>query len=317
MKIVALAGGVGGAKLADGLYRALPAGHLTVIVNTCDDFSHLGLRICPDLDTVCYTLAGMASQSTGWGREGESFAALDEVIALGGPDWFRLGDRDLGTHLVRTQRLQNGEPLSKITSDFCARWGIYATVLPMSNDPVATIVHTRQDGDLAFQEYFVRLKCQPEVTGFSFHGIDLTSPAPGVLEAIKAADAVVICPSNPWVSIAPILALSGLRKALQEKSIVMAVSPLIGGQALKGPAAKMFTELGWQPSAKAVANQYRDFLKTFLLDNADGDDCDAIRQWGIIPYATDIFMADIPGRIRLANEILGLISNQLGESQPS
>lgn len=317
MKIVALAGGVGGSKLADGLYRALPAGDLTVIVNTGDDFNHLGLRICPDLDTVCYTLAGLANSTTGWGREDESYAALSEVASLGGPDWFRLGDKDLGTHLIRTQRLQAGKRLSEITREFCDTWGVHATVLPMSDDPVPTLVQTSDQGDLAFQEYFVKLQCQPTVTGFTFGGVELAAPTGGLLEAIETADAVVLCPSNPWVSIAPILAIRGVREALQKKAITAAVSPLIGGRALKGPAAKMFSELGWQPSALAVASQYRDFLKYFLMDSADQDDCEAIRQWGIIPYVTDIFMSDIPARVRLAKDTLNLITNHLGDSQSS
>lgn len=316
MKIVALAGGVGGAKLADGLHRILPAGDLAIIVNTGDDFTHLGLKICPDLDTVCYTLAGKANPVTGWGRKGETFAALSGISELGGPAWFRLGDKDLGTHLVRTQRLLEGESLSEITRSFCSAWGIRATVLPMSDDPVATIVHSRDQGNLAFQEYFVRLMCQPAVTGFHFDGIERARPAPGVLEAIEAADAVVLCPSNPWVSIAPILAVRGVRDAIQKKAVV-AVSPLIGGQALKGPAAKMFAELGWQPSARAVAEQYRDFTSVFMLDSSDETDCEAIRQWGIIPYGTDIFMKDTAGRIRLAKETIALISEQLGGMQSS
>ncbi|TLN25230.1 2-phospho-L-lactate transferase [bacterium] len=317
MKIVALAGGVGGAKLADGLSRVLPAGDLTVVVNTGDDFTHLGLRICPDLDTVCYTLAELANPVTGWGRAGETFAALAEISALNGPAWFRLGDRDLGTHLVRTQRLLTGERLSQVTRAFCLSWGVRAAVLPMSDDPVATIVKTRDNGDLAFQEYFVKLFCQPVVTGFQFEGIEQARPAPGVLEAIEAADGIVFCPSNPWVSIAPILAVSGIREAIQKKSRVVAVSPLIGGQALKGPAAKMFAELGWQPSARAVAEQYRDIVKLFMLDSADQADCEAISQWGIIPYVADILMNDIAGRVRLANLALDLLSNQLGGMQSS
>ena len=317
MKIVALAGGVGGAKLADGFYRVRPDADLTVIVNTGDDFTHLGLRICPDLDTVCYTLAGLANPVTGWGRLEESYATLDAVEMLGGPTWFRLGDRDLGTHLVRSDLLRAGKSLSEITRQFCQRWGIRANVFPMSDDPVATIVHTQADGDLAFQDYFVRLRCQPEVTGFTFQGIDSARPTPGILEAIQAADLVVVCPSNPWVSIAPILGVQGIRSALKARENVVAVSPLIGGQAIKGPAAKMFRELGWKPAALSVANQYQDFIKSFLLDSADVDDCEEIRQWGIIPYVSDIIMKDIPGRIRLAKYILNLASQLQGGTQSS
>ena len=312
MKIVALAGGVGGAKLADGFYRLLPAGDLTVIVNTGDDFYHLGLRICPDLDTVCYTLAGLANPSTGWGRIDESFTTLDSVASLNGPVWFQLGDKDLGTHLVRTELLRSGKPLSEVVRQFCDTWGVQANIYPMSNDPVATIVHTRDYGNLPFQDYFVRMHCSPEVTGFSFDGIQKAVPAPGVLSALEAADLIVICPSNPWVSIAPILAVPGIRDVVKSKRSVVAVSPLVGGQALKGPAAKMFSELGWKPSALAVANYYRDILKSFVLDFVDQGDCEEIRQWGIISYVTDTIMKDIPGRIRLANTILNLASQHHG-----
>ncbi len=312
MKIVALAGGVGGAKLADGLYRLLPANHLTVIVNTGDDFTHIGLRICPDLDTVCYTLSDKANPLTGWGLRDESYAALSAISVLNGPTWFRLGDKDLATHLVRTQRLNDGDCLSTIMADYCETWGIHAAVLPMSDDPVATIVHTKENGDLAFQDYFVRLGCQPVVTGFDFDGIETARPAPGVLEAIEAADAIILCPSNPWVSIAPILVINGIREAIQKKPVIVAVSPLIGGHAIKGPAAKMFLEMGWQPSALAVAEQYHGLINSFFVDTRDAADCDAISQWGIIPLVTDIVMNDIAGRIRLANEMLDYISIQLG-----
>ena len=209
MKIVALAGGVGGAKLAHGLAQILPPEDLTVIVNTGDDFEHYGLYISPDLDTVCYTLAGLANPKTGWGRKNETWQAIENAKVLGGPDWFNLGDQDLGTHLERTRRMKAGQTLSQITRDFCKAWGIGPTVLPMSDQPVRTIVET-DEGELAFQEYFVHRRCEPKVKGFRFEGIDTAEAAPGALEAIEAADAVVICPSNPWVSIDPILAVDRL-----------------------------------------------------------------------------------------------------------
>ena len=199
--VVALAGGVGGAKLADGLARLLPPENLTIIVNTGDDFVHWGLNISPDLDTVCYTLAGLANAETGWGRKDESWNVFENVKNLGGEDWFRMGDRDLATHLERTRRLKTGEPLSAITRDFCLRWGIRPTVLPMTDDPVPTIVDTIEMGELAFQEYFVHQRCQPTVKGFRFDGVERAQPAPGVVEAIRSADVIVFCPSNPWVSI--------------------------------------------------------------------------------------------------------------------
>ncbi len=289
MNVVALAGGVGGAKLAVGLARNLPDGALTVVVNTGDDFEHLGLKICPDLDTVCYTLAGLSNPETGWGLVGETWNALQAVEKLSGPAWFHLGDRDLGTHLERTRRLREGEPLSQITRSFCASWGIGATVLPMTDDPVATYVATREEGALPFQEYFVKLQCQPQVTGFHFEGIEKARPAPGVLEALAAADCVVICPSNPWVSIGPILDVPGVRPAIQSKKVV-AVSPIIGGKAVKGPAAKMYAELGIQPSALAVARHYRSILSGFVLDDADAGQAEEIAHWGIINYVTNTLM---------------------------
>src|SRR5512142_2552416 len=219
--IVAFAGGVGGAKLADGLARCLPPENLTVIVNTGDDFEHWGLKICPDLDTVCYTLAGLANPETGWGRVQETWNAIENAVKLGGPDWFNLGDRDLGTHLERTRRLQEGQRLSQITKEFCKAWGVEHTVLPMSDQPVKTIVET-EAGDLAFQEYFVHRRCEPRVKGFRFEGVEEAEPAPGAREALQAADAILICPSNPWVSIDPILhvfspLLKGDRAALRKE----------------------------------------------------------------------------------------------------
>ena len=207
MKIVALAGGVGGAKLVDGLAQVLFPGDLTIIVNTADDFEHLGLYICPDVDTVCYTLAGLANPETGWGRHGETFQALKNIHDLGGPDWFHIGDKDLATHLERTRRLQAGQLLSRITHDFCQAWGVQHTVLPMSDQLIRTMVATVEFGELAFQEYFVHRNCKPKVNGFRFEGVESAQPAPEVLEAIQNADAVVFCPSNPWVSIDPVLAV--------------------------------------------------------------------------------------------------------------
>jgi LPPG:FO 2-phospho-L-lactate transferase len=302
MKIVALAGGVGGAKLADGLMQALPAADLTVIVNTGDDFEHFGLTVCPDLDTVCYTLAGLANLETGWGRVGESWNALKSVELLGGPTWFSLGDRDLGTHLERTRRLQAGEALSAITAEFCRAWGVPARVLPMSDQPVRTMVDT-EEGELPFQRYFVERACEPRVRSFRFAGIEHAKPAPGVLEAIKESELIVICPSNPWVSVAPILAIPGIRSALENK-VVVAVSPIIGGQAVKGPAAKMFTELGIEPSALAVAKHYGLLLRGFVFDLVDEAQKPAIAGLGIMTLATDSLMKDRLSRARLAKEVL-------------
>jgi LPPG:FO 2-phospho-L-lactate transferase len=303
MKIVAFAGGVGGAKLADGLAQILPPGDLTLIVNTGDDFEHLGLSISPDLDTVCYTLAGLANPTTGWGRQAETFHALENIRKLGGPDWFQVGDQDLATHLERTRRLREGQSLSQITQGFCLAWGVRHLVLPMSDQPVHTMVDTIESGEIPFQEYFVHRNCEPKVRGFRFAGIESARPAPGVLESIKEADAVVFCPSNPWVSIDPILALTGIRPALMTK-IVFAVSPIIGGQTVKGPAAKMYTELGIQPSALAVAHHYVDMLSGFVLDNVDH----ALAKKITIPVVvTQTLMKSRDDRRRLAQDVLHLL----------
>jgi LPPG:FO 2-phospho-L-lactate transferase len=302
LKVVALAGGVGGAKMVHGLSQCLQPENLTVIVNVGDDFEHLGLKICPDLDTVCYTLAGLANPTTGWGRADETWNAFANLEALGGPTWFRLGDADLATHIERTRRLRAGQPLSQITQDFCKAWGIALTVLPVTDDPVPTWVYTEY-GELPFQEYFVKEKCQPRVTGFRFAGAENATPAPGVREAMNTADVIVICPSNPWVSVDPILAIAGIREIIQRRPVV-AVSPIIGGQAVKGPAAKMYRELGIEPSALAVARHYGSLLSGFILDHADASQAAEIQALGLRPLITDTLMPDAENRRRLAAETL-------------
>jgi len=302
LKIVALAGGVGGARLADGLAQILPPANLTVIVNTGDDFEHLGLVICPDLDTVCYTLAGLSNPASGWGRVDETWQALKTLEELDGPVWFRLGDRDLGLHLERTRRRRLGQPLSQITRAFCAALGVPVSVLPMSDDPVATIVETDQ-GSLPFQEYFVQRQCQPSVSGFHFAGLEQARPAPGVLEALRQAELVIFCPSNPWVSLDPLLAIPGLRAALPGRPVI-AVSPILGGQTVKGPAAKMFAEMGIEPSALAVARHYGKIIDGFVLDHSDARLVPHIQSLEIKPFLTGILMRSIPDRARLAKEVV-------------
>jgi LPPG:FO 2-phospho-L-lactate transferase len=302
VKVVALAGGVGGAKLVDGLARCLPPEDLSVVVNTGDDFTHLGLKICPDLDTVCYTLAGLADPTTGWGRANESWNFLGSLEQLGGSTWFHLGDRDLATHVERTQRLEAGQPLNQIVGDFCKAWGIRLTVLPMSDDLVSTWVYT-DEGTLPFQEYFVGRQCQPRVRGFYFAGIESALPSPGVLEALENADLVIICPSNPWVSIDPILAVAGMRSAIAARPVV-AVSPIIGGTTVKGPAAKMYTELGIQPSAVAVTRHYSGLLKGFVIDQKDQALQEEIQALDIQVLVTNTLMNSIPDRQTLAGRIL-------------
>ncbi len=295
MKIVALAGGVGGAKLAHGLAQVLPPEDLTVIVNTGDDFEHLGLHISPDLDTVCYTLAGLANPDTGWGRAGETWQMMSNLARLGGPGWFNLGDQDLATHLERTRRLRSGQCLSEITREFCKRWGVKLTILPMSDEPVRTIVES-DEGDLPFQEYFVHRRFEPIARGFRFEGLEEARPAPGVPEALAQADVVILCPSNPWVSIDPIL-----KVITPMTNRVVAVSPIIGGRAVKGPAAKMYAEMGIEPSALAVAEHYRAILHGFVLDHADQVLRDEI---GVPVLVTNTMMHSTADRARLAQEIL-------------
>ena len=268
LKVAVLAGGVGGAKLVLGLDRVLAPGNLTAIVNTGDDFTHFGLKICPDIDSVCYALAGLANKSYGWGLEGESWKVADALEALGAPTWFQVGDRDLATHLERTRLLAQGKRLSEVVADLALRWGIRSLILPMTDDEAPTLIAT-QDGEiLPFQDYLVKEKAQPEVEKILLHGGAEPNVLPDALEAIYSADLVILAPSNPWVSIDPILALTGVLEALADKTVI-AVSPIIQGKALKGPAAKMFSELNIEPSSKAVMEHYADFLDVFVYDESD------------------------------------------------
>jgi len=305
MKIIALAGGVGGAKLAHGLSLVLNPKDLTIIVNTGDDFEHYGLYICPDLDTVCYTLGGLANPNTGWGQNNETWSAIDAATLLGGPKWFNLGDKDLGTHLERTRRIKNGESLSNITREFCRAWNIKPTILPMSDQTVQTMVKTNS-GELAFQEYFVHQRCEPKVTGFRFENADRAEPAPGIIEALENADAVIICPSNPWVSIDPILAVIP-----KMQKPVFAVSPIIDGQTIKGPAAKMYKEMGINPSSFAVANHYKDLITGFILDSIDEKWEINIKELNIKTLSINTIMNTIDDRKNTAAAILKFIGEIL------
>lgn len=299
MRTVALAGGVGGAKLADGLSNLLPASDLTIVVNTGDDFEHLDLYISPDLDTVCYTIAGLSDPIKGWGRANETWNFLDNLTKLGGPSWFQIGDKDLSTHVERTRRMKNDETLSQITEEFCSSWNIGPKILPMSDDKVRTIVDTNE-GRLSFQEYFVARKCEPNIKGFEFDGIEKAAPAPGVLSAINDADLIVFCPSNPWVSIDPILNLKDVRSSLKEKKVV-AVSPIIQGKTVKGPAAKMYKDMGIEPSALAVFNHYEDLLSAFVIDDLDSVLATKIKSQVLV---TNTIMKNSQDRINLAQKIL-------------
>ena len=305
---VALSGGVGGAKLALGLSRVLPGDSLTVVCNTADDFDHLGLRICPDLDTVMYTLAGISNRVTGWGQAHESWSFLEALSHLGGETWFRLGDRDLATHVERTRRLIAGESLTDVTSALCRALGIAARVLPMSDDPVRTVVLT-ESGELSFQHYFVRDACSPTVSGFRFDGVDAARPAPVFIEALgdDANATILICPSNPFVSVDPVLALRGVERALRRAGApVVAVSPIVGGAAIKGPAAKMMAELGMPVTAAGVARHYqqRDLLDGFVIDDADAGRAAEIEDLGLPTLVTGTVMETLADRERLARETL-------------
>ena len=261
MSVLALAGGVGGAKLAEGLAAILPPGELIVAVNVGDDFEHLGLRISPDIDTVTYTLAGLSNKEQGWGLEGETWNFITALERLGGESWFRLGDRDIATHIERTRRLKR-ETLSAVTADFATRLGIKQAIVPVSDDPVRTMVVTDR-GLLAFQDYFVRLRCGPRVERLEFPGIEDMRPSPGFAAALSAPEltAIIVCPSNPFLSILPILSVPGIRAALEQRRVpLIAVSPIVGGEAVKGPAAKIMDELGIKVSSIGVAGFYGTLL---------------------------------------------------------
>ena len=304
MKVTALAGGVGGAKLAAGLQVALPPGDLTVVVNTADDFDLWGLRICPDLDTVTYTLADLANPSSGWGIKDETFAALNMLAAYGEDTWFMLGDKDLATHLLRTSRLRAGQSLTKVTATLAKALGVRGEILPMCDAPVSTVLDT-PDGELEFQEYFVRRKQRDEVLGLRLRGIHEARVPETVSEALSGADAIVFCPSNPVVSIGPILEVPGMREAIKSApGVKVAVSPIIGGRALKGPADRMLASLGHEASAAGVARIYAGLVNGIVVDNTDAADRSQIEDLGIRVLETDAVMRDAADRTRLAREIL-------------
>ncbi len=312
---VALSGGVGGAKLALGLSKAMNPAELLIIANTGDDFEHLGLRICPDIDTVTYTLGGIANPELGWGRQDESWAFMDTLGSLGGETWFNLGDRDLALHAERTRRLREGETLSAITTEIAEKFGVGATIAPMSDQNVRTIVET-PGGPLAFQHYFVRDRCEPQVTGFRFDGAAGATPSLALDGAFAGAgpEVVVICPSNPFISIDPILAVPGVRYMLAGcKGPVIAVSPIVGGRAIKGPTAKMMGELGLDATAEGVARHYRGLIDGFVLDRVDADAADAIMASGPKVLVTNTVMKSLDDRVSLARDVIAF-SKQLKQN---
>lgn len=303
-KVVYFSGGVGGAKLALGLAKVLPPERLTIVANTGDDFEHLGFPVCPDIDTLVYTLSGLANPQLGWGRRDETSAFMDTIRQLGGPDWFFLGDRDLAMHAERRRRLGEGESLTAVTAALSTALGVEHPILPMTDEPTPTIVETA-DGPLPFQDYFVRLRAGPAVTGFTLHGGRKTRPSGAVLDAIAEADLIVIGPSNPYISIDPILKLDGMGLALaQAPAPVTVVSPIVGGTAIKGPTAKMMTELGLDSSVESVARHYGDIADRLVIDTADGASAEPLRN--IVPAVsvTGTVMRTLEDRIALARHVL-------------
>jgi LPPG:FO 2-phospho-L-lactate transferase len=287
--LVALCGGVGAARMLSGLVRVVPASDITGVVNVADDTVLHGLHISPDLDTVTYTLAGLDNRETGWGVADESWRVMEELARLGGEDWFRLGDRDLATHLFRTQRLQGGEPLSTVTAEICRRRGVDVRLLPVSDDVVRTRVTLAEASalgpagtEVGFQDYFVRLRHGVAVAAVRFEGASSARPAPGVLEAISRADVLVVCPSNPVVSIGPLLAVPGvLEQLIERRDHVVAVSPIIAGAAVKGPADRLLTELGSEASVVGVARLYAPWVGTLVIDEVDADAARAVEAQGV------------------------------------
>jgi LPPG:FO 2-phospho-L-lactate transferase len=311
MNIVALAGGVGGAKLADGLQRVVGKA-LTVIVNTGDDFELHGLHISPDLDTVMYTLAGMANPETGWGIAGDTFTCLAMLALYGADDWFGLGDRDLAAHILRSSWRRDGMTLYEVTARLTKALGVAATIVPMTNERVSTIVGTNE-GDLAFQEYFVHRGWEPIVKSISLAGIDRAQPTREALAAISGAQTIIFCPSNPFVSIEPILSVGDIRERIRNARCQrIAVSPIVSGEALRGPAAKMSRELGMEPSAFAVAKRYQGLIGGFVLDRADQNQADDIRALGMEVFVADTVMRTNGDRERLAREIVNWIAVTTG-----
>ncbi len=317
---LALSGGVGGARLVLGLAQLLPPEQLTVVANTGDDFRHLGLVICPDLDTLLYTLAGWNNPQTGWGQSDESWNFLDGLAKLGGETWFRLGDRDMATHLMRTQLLAEGRSLSEVTAQLSVRMGVKHSVVPMTDDPVQTFVCTRevrtrdtsaeQRTRLAFQHYFVRDACEPQVERFEFEGIAAAAPSPGFMAALEARPAaVIICPSNPFVSVDPVLNIPGVQAGIKATAApLIAVSPIVGGQAIRGPAAKMMAELGMPQTALGVAQyyveSYGDLLSGFVLDQQDESLQDEIAALGLATSVTNTVMSGLRDKTNLAAHLL-------------
>lgn len=310
MKLTALAGGIGASKLLVGLASVMPPEDITIIANTGDDIELFGLRICPDIDTVTYTLAGVINEETGWGLKGDSFECLRWLARYDEASWFNLGDRDLATHIFRTNKLRTGVSLSEVTGQLSRSLGVISTILPMTDSYTPTRVVT-DEGEMHFQEYFVRRRCEPRVREIRFDNIESATPAPGVLSAILEADAVVVCPSNPFISIGPILAVPGVRDALREtKATVIAVTPIIGNKALKGPAADMLRDLGHEVSARGVAAMYSDFVNIFLLDETDAQLTKDLIALDMEVFSANTIMNSLADKRRVAERVLEIIGGE-------
>jgi LPPG:FO 2-phospho-L-lactate transferase len=306
LKVTALAGGVGASKLLLGLYEVLDPTLLTIIVNTGDDIVLHGLKISPDLDIVTYTLAGVVDQKKGWGLRAETFHALKNLAGYGRPNWFNLGDRDLATHIHRTAMLADGKTLSQAADSIRTALGVKSRILPMSDSGVPTIIDSNE-GPLHFQEYLVKRRTEPIVKGIHFEGVESACPAPGVLEAIREADRILICPSNPLISIGPILTVPQIRDELRaHREKVVAVCPIVGGKSLKGPSDKMLAQLGHQPTALGVAKLYADFTGTFVIDPADKSQASAISALGMRVAVLPTVMKTLPQKRKLARALRSL-----------
>jgi LPPG:FO 2-phospho-L-lactate transferase len=312
--VLALSGGVGGAKLAAGLAAVLPPEDLTLVVNTGDDFEHLGLTICPDIDSVTYALAGLNDTQRGWGVQGETWQAMAMLRALGEADWFNLGDRDLGMHIARSWRLRSGDSLSAVTARLTRELGIAHAIVPMSDTPVRTQIGTTE-GWLDFQRYFVAEQCRPVATGIRFEGAPAAAPSPGLARALARKDlaAIVVCPSNPYLSVDPILAVNGVREALEQRRVpLVAVSPLVGGTAVKGPLAKLLGELGQPVSNHSIAAHYGGLLDHLVIDTSDAADAEDLRGAGVCVTVTGTVMCEAEDRERLARVALSAARIETG-----
>jgi LPPG:FO 2-phospho-L-lactate transferase len=305
---------VGAARFLRGLVEVVAPASVTAVVNTADDDDFFGLRVCPDLDSVTYTLADAHDRDRGWGLAGETFATLDALGRYGGPTWFGLGDRDLATHLFRTERLRAGAPLHAVTAEIARAWGLHARLLPMTDDRVATRITVIDDAggsprDLAMQEWFVRERCTPAVRAVTFAGAADATPAPGVLDALDAAETIVICPSNPVISIGPILAVPGIRdRLLARRDRVVGVSPIVGGAPVKGPADRLMNPLGIEVSSVGVARAYREICATLVIDTVDADDAGRVAAEGVRPVVTDTMMRDVGVAAALARTTIGALA---------